>query len=237
MPWRRIGEWKYSSTILDLGVRWSASRSGRLTASGNSPRYPIDRGWMAPRAGLGTVEEIKTFFHLPRFELRPLSPKPVAIPTGLSRLQYDVSSHIIENLRWKWGAERLGVGKTKNQGNEEHDRRTRFNTCTLQLTSVRRLNQLKSMNMIWAVYATHTGEMRNTCKIMVGNPQGKSPLQRHRCRLEGKVKWILEKHDKVVGCVQLAQGTVQWWDFVNKLMKCRIWGYHNGGYEEYNLGI
>jgi hypothetical protein len=45
MPWRRMGEWRYSSTILDLGTRWRREVSFTpqpLYLRGNFPRYPLD---------------------------------------------------------------------------------------------------------------------------------------------------------------------------------------------------
>jgi hypothetical protein len=46
MPWRRMGECRYSSTILDLGTRWRLEVSFTprpLYLSGNSARCPFDR--------------------------------------------------------------------------------------------------------------------------------------------------------------------------------------------------
>jgi hypothetical protein len=36
--------------------------------------------------------------------------------------------------------------------------------------------------MNWARHTAHMGEMRNAYKILVGNPEGKRPLGRPRCR-------------------------------------------------------
>jgi hypothetical protein len=55
-----MGEWRYSSTILDLGIRW------RLVVNFTpQPLYPGERaagthwigGWVGPRAGLDAVEK------------------------------------------------------------------------------------------------------------------------------------------------------------------------------------
>jgi hypothetical protein len=50
MPWRHMGEWKYSSSILDCGTIWRcviSFMSGRLYRQAQSLRYPMDRtlGW------------------------------------------------------------------------------------------------------------------------------------------------------------------------------------------------
>jgi hypothetical protein len=41
IPWRHMGTWKYSSTILDLGTRWRLVAS--FTPQPLCPRYPLDR--------------------------------------------------------------------------------------------------------------------------------------------------------------------------------------------------
>jgi hypothetical protein len=60
-PWRYMGEWRYSSIILDFGTRrteWLASRSGGFITPGKDHRYPLDWGWVDLRAGLDDVEKI-----------------------------------------------------------------------------------------------------------------------------------------------------------------------------------
>jgi hypothetical protein len=37
------------------------------------------------------------------------------------------------------------------------------------------------------------GEKRNIYRVLVGKPEGRRPLGRHRRRLEDNIKWILEK--------------------------------------------
>jgi hypothetical protein len=65
-----MGEWRYSSTILDLGTSW---RCGQLHAPGRfTPPPPRERapgthwigGWLDPKAGLNDVEK-KIFLTLP----------------------------------------------------------------------------------------------------------------------------------------------------------------------------
>jgi len=62
-PWRRIGEWRYSSThtitsALD-GSEWPASRLGRLTPRKRAPSTRRIGGWVGPRAGLEAVVKRK----------------------------------------------------------------------------------------------------------------------------------------------------------------------------------
>jgi hypothetical protein len=60
LPWRRVGEWRYSSTLLDLLTRrrWVISSTPR-------PLYPAEKApnthwvgnWVGPGAGLDDVEK------------------------------------------------------------------------------------------------------------------------------------------------------------------------------------
>jgi hypothetical protein len=56
MPWRRMREWMYRSTFLDLGTswRWVVSFMPQLLyARGKSPRYPLDRRLGKPHSWSG----------------------------------------------------------------------------------------------------------------------------------------------------------------------------------------
>jgi hypothetical protein len=67
-----MGEWRYSSTILDLGIdgeKWSASRHGRLTQAERGPGTYGIAGLVSPRVGLDTVKE-RTIFTPPGIEPR-----------------------------------------------------------------------------------------------------------------------------------------------------------------------
>jgi hypothetical protein len=53
MPWRRLGEWRYSSIIPGLGTRWRWTISFTpqpLYPRGKSRRYPLDRGLGGPQS-------------------------------------------------------------------------------------------------------------------------------------------------------------------------------------------
>jgi hypothetical protein len=82
MPWRRIGEWRQSSThslatALDKG-EWSASRPGRFIPRERAPLTHWIGGWVGPRAVLDAV--VKGKIHSPRRESNPRTPivQPVA---------------------------------------------------------------------------------------------------------------------------------------------------------------
>jgi hypothetical protein len=44
-------------------------------------------------------------------------------------------------------------------------------------------------------------ENRNACRILMGKPEGKRPLRKHRCRWGIILKWILERKDGMVWTV------------------------------------
>ena len=62
-------------------------------------------------------------------------------------------------------------------------------------------------------------EGRVVHKVLVGKPEGKRPLGRHRCRWENNIKMDLQE----VGCggmdwIKLAQDRYRWWALVNVVM-------------------
>lgn len=67
------------------------------------------------------------------------------------------------------------------------------------------------------------GEISNTYKILVRNPQGKKPLGKPRHRRENNVKFNLtEGGCEDVNWVKLAQGKVQWQAAVKTVVKLRV---------------
>jgi hypothetical protein len=77
MPWRRMGEWKYSATILDLstGWRWVVSFTYRpLYPRGKNPRCPLDRRLGGPQSRSGLWGEEKNLLPLSEIGPRPSSP-------------------------------------------------------------------------------------------------------------------------------------------------------------------
>jgi hypothetical protein len=76
-----MGEWKYRSTILELGTewRWAASRLDHFTSGERAHGKRCRVGWVGPRVGLNAVDWSK-------ISCRSSSPQPVAIPTELSEL-------------------------------------------------------------------------------------------------------------------------------------------------------
>jgi hypothetical protein len=68
---------------------------------------------------------------------------------------------------------------------------------------------IKSRRMRWAGHVARMGEKRNQHRLLMGNPEGKRPLGRPRCRWWIMLGWILERWDGVMwtGLVWLRNGT------------------------------
>jgi hypothetical protein len=67
------------------------------------------------------------------------------------------------------------------------------------------------------------GERRSTYRVLVGKPEGKTPLGRTRCRWEDNIKMYLQE----VGCggmnwIELTQDRYKWRALVNALMNLRV---------------
>jgi hypothetical protein len=68
LNWRRMGEWRYNTTILDLSTRW------RWVARFTSPPlYPPEKESQFPEP-VWTLWSRENLFPLPRIEPRPSSP-------------------------------------------------------------------------------------------------------------------------------------------------------------------
>jgi len=67
------------------------------------------------------------------------------------------------------------------------------------------------------------GERRGVCGVLVGKPQGKRPLGRHRSRWEDNIKKVLRE----VQCggmdwIELTQDSDRWRALVNVVMDLRV---------------
>jgi hypothetical protein len=70
------------------------------------------------------------------------------------------------------------------------------------------ITMIKSRRMRWAGHVAHKGERRNGYRVLVGKPEGRRPLGRHRQRCEDNIKmdlwqmgwdcvdWINLTHDR-----------------------------------------
>ena len=82
---------------------------------------------------------------------------------------------------------------------------------------------VKSGRMIWAGHVARMEEGRGVHKVLVGKPEGKSPLGRPRCRWEDNIKIDLEEVGR--GCgdwMELAEDRDRWWDLVSTVMNFRV---------------
>jgi hypothetical protein len=65
--------------------------------------------------------------------------------------------------------------------------------------------------MRWVEHVVCMRKMRNAYKILVGRPEGKAPLERHRYRWEYNIKVYLRKmRFEFLDQIHLAEDSVQW---------------------------
>jgi hypothetical protein len=84
---------------------------------------------------------------------------------------------------------------------------------------------LGSLNqtMKWAGHVARMGEGRGIYRVLVGRPEGKKPLGRPRRRWENNIKVDLREIGiDGTNWVQLAQGRIRWWTFVNTVINLRV---------------
>ena len=72
-------------------------------------------------------------------------------------------------------------------------------------------------------HGASTGEKAGVYRLLVGKPEGKSPLGRPRCKWEDNIKMDL----KEVGCgsmdwIELAEDRDRWRALVNAVMNLRV---------------
>jgi len=83
---------------------------------------------------------------------------------------------------------------------------------------------IKSRRMRWAGHVACMGEGRVACSVLVGKPEGKRPLGRHRHRWEDSVKMDLQ----IVGLgggidwIDLVEDRDRWWALVNVVMNPKV---------------
>jgi hypothetical protein len=82
---------------------------------------------------------------------------------------------------------------------------------------------IKSRSIRWAVHVVCMGEKRGLCRVLVGKPEGKRPLERPRRRWEDNIKMNLQE----VGCgtmdwIEVDQDRDRWWALVRAVMNLRV---------------
>jgi hypothetical protein len=79
------------------------------------------------------------------------------------------------------------------------------------------------MRMRWAGHMARMGEKRNVYRLLVGKPEGKSPLGRLRRRWMNNIKMdLLEIGLSVVDWIGLAQDRYRWRALVNAVLNLWI---------------
>jgi hypothetical protein len=85
------------------------------------------------------------------------------------------------------------------------------------------IRQSKSRRMRWAGHVARMGQGRNVCRLLMGKPEGKSPLGRPKRRWEYGIKMDLRKiGGGGVEWIHLAQDRDRWRAVANAVMKLRV---------------
>jgi hypothetical protein len=82
---------------------------------------------------------------------------------------------------------------------------------------------IKSRRMRWTGHVARAGERMNAYRILLEKPEGKTPLQRYRHRLEYNIKTNL----RAIGWggmdwIDLAEDREHWRALVNTVMNLRV---------------
>ncbi|KAJ4447220.1 hypothetical protein ANN_09222 [Periplaneta americana] len=85
------------------------------------------------------------------------------------------------------------------------------------------IRNIKSRRLRWAGHVTRMDESRNAYRVLVGRPEGKSPLGRPRLRWEDNIKMdLMEVGYDDSDWINLAQDREQWRAYVRVAMNLRL---------------
>jgi hypothetical protein len=82
---------------------------------------------------------------------------------------------------------------------------------------------IKSRRMRWTGHVARMGKVRGVYRVLVGRPEGKSPLGRPRSRWEDNIKMDLrETGIDRANWIRLDRDRVQWRAFMNTIMNLQF---------------
>jgi hypothetical protein len=82
---------------------------------------------------------------------------------------------------------------------------------------------IKSRRMRWAGYVARMGEERGVYRVLVGKPEGKGPLGRHRHRWKDNIRTDLQEVEcGYIDWIGLAQDRDRWRTLVSAVMNLRV---------------
>ena len=81
---------------------------------------------------------------------------------------------------------------------------------------------VKSRRMRWEGHVARMGEGTGVQRVLVGKPEGKRPLGRHRRRWENNIKMDLQEVGEGVNWMELAQDRDRWRALVNTGMNFQV---------------
>jgi len=82
---------------------------------------------------------------------------------------------------------------------------------------------IKSREMRWAGHVARMGEEREVYRILVGKPEGKRPLGRHRRRWVDNIRMDLQEVERgYMDRIGLAQDRDRWRTLVSAVMNLRV---------------
>ena len=97
-------------------------------------------------------------------------------------------------------------------------------TATSNVILIHAMNACRSSRHIWwAGHVVRKGKRRGIYRGLVGKPEGKRPLGRHRCRWEDNIKMDLQEAEcGGMDWMELAQDKGRWRALVNVVMNFRV---------------
>jgi hypothetical protein len=91
------------------------------------------------------------------------------------------------------------------------------------LYSLPNIVRVVKSRMRWDGHVARMGEGRGVHRLLVGKPEGRRPLGRHRCRWEDNIKMDLPEAGGSCGeWMERAQDRDSWWALVSMVMNFRV---------------